>query len=178
MVDLLDSFDILQNFWEANPAFMAVKEFKKIYKKDKTRGKAYSSKVMWALSLLIHPKSKFANATYADRLVLVNEDYLEGKLTISPEKNHKELVDCYKKFAMTRTQRIARQWGDKLDERFELLESMVYTLETAESLDQMMARTEKLWKQYQTCLKDLGDENAHSQVQGGAVESLTEKDII
>jgi hypothetical protein len=134
---------------------------------------------MWAISLLVHTKSKYANLTYDQRLDLINDDFLSGdKFKLDPEEEHSELIKTYQKLSMTRTQRIARQWGDKLDERFKFIDDMPYTIENAEQLDKMMQYTEKLWKHYITCLKDLEEENASSQVMGGAVESLSEQNRI
>lgn len=178
MTDLLEVFDITRSFWECNPAFQAIKEFKSLYKKDRSANKRISSSLMWAISLLVHPKSRFSNATFDERLDLINSDFLNNKQKLDPEKDHKELIFIFQKLAMTRTQRIARQWGDKLDERFKFIDSMPYTYDNVDTLDKMMASTEKLWKQYQVCLKDLEEENAASQVIGGAAESLSEQNKI
>jgi hypothetical protein len=134
---------------------------------------------MWAIALLAHPRSKYANLTYDTRLDLINTDFLEGKkFQLDPEGDHKDLMKLFQKLCMTRTQRIAQQWGDKLDERFKFIDEMPYDMESAEQLDKMMQYTEKLWKHYITCLKDLEEENAATQVMGGAVESLSEQNRI
>lgn len=178
MVDILDSFDPIKNFWSLNGTFLTIKEFKDFHRKDKSRGKARSSKTMWAISLLIHTRSKYANLPYEDRLSLINEDYLEGKFDIEPEGKHKTLIKDFQRLSMSRTQRIARQWGDKLDERFKFIDGLEYNIENVEILDKMMQYTEKLWKQYIVCLKDLEKESAATQVMGGATESLTEQNRI
>ena len=178
MVDMIDSFDLSQNFWDANNGFLTIELFRSFHKNDKSKKKARSSKTMWAISLLSHTKSKFANLSYDDRLQLVNEDFLEGEFELDPEERHYDLIKAFKKHCMTRIQRIAKQWGDKLDERFKFLDEVPYTPETAEFLDKMMAGTDKMWRQYITCLKDLEDESAASQVMGGATESLSEQNRI
>jgi hypothetical protein len=134
---------------------------------------------MWAIALLVHTSSKYANLTYETRLELINDDFLDGmKFKLDPSNDHEELVKAFQKLSMTRTQRIARQWGDKLDERFKFIDEMPYSMDNAEQLDKMMQYTEKLWKHYITCLKDLEEESAASQVMGGAVESLSEQNRI
>jgi hypothetical protein len=179
MVDILDSFNLTRNFWEVNPSFTAISEFKDFHKKDKTKEKARSSQTMWAIALLVHTNSKYANLSYADRLSLINDDFLEAdKIELDPEGDHKDLIETFQKLGMSRTQRIARQWGDKLDERFKFIDQMPYNLENVEILDKMMQYTEKLWKQYNICLKDLEDERAANTVMGGATESLLEQNRI
>lgn len=178
MVDLLNRFDIEGDFWEINTSFVAVKVFKEYRKKDPSRGKAQSSRMMWAICLLEHPRSKFANTSYEDRLELVNGDYLPNNETLDPEGKHEALIKSFNKYAITRTQRIAKQWGDKLDERFDYMDTLNYADGAGEILDKMLASTDKMWKQYQTCLKDLEDENSRSQIQGGAIESLSEQNMI
>jgi hypothetical protein len=44
-------------------------------------------------------------------------------------------------------------------------------------LDKMMAQTEKMWKQYLTCLKDVEEEDAEETF-GGFQESLSDKNVI
>ena len=177
-MDILDSFDLTRNFWDVNTGFGIVKEFQEFRKSDKSKNKALSSKTMWAIALLVHTKSKFANLQYEDRLKLINDDFLTEKDSLDPEDKHISLVEDFQRLGMTRTQRVSRQWGDKLDERFKFIDSVPYTLDNVETLDKVMANTDKLWKHYITCLKDLEDEAASTQVMGGAAESLSEQNRI
>jgi hypothetical protein len=175
---MIDSFDLSRNFWDVNTGFLTIEVFRSFHKNDKTKKKARSSKTMWAISLLKHVRSKFANLSYDDRLQLINEDFLEGEFELDPEDKHYDLIKTFQKHCTTRIQRIASQWGDKLDERFKFIDEVEYTAETAEFLDKMMANTDKMWKQYITCLKDLESEAASTQVMGGATESLLEQNRI
>lgn len=43
-------------------------------------------------------------------------------------------------------------------------------------LDKMMSNTDKMWKQYMVCLKDVEDEEATTL--GGSQESLSEQGVI
>jgi len=175
---IISSFDVRTNFWIANPASRTIKEINTVYEQDKSAEKAKSSLLMWGVTMLIHPRfPATCNLEYDARLKLVNDDFLD-KIKLDPEVTHKELIVAYEKGILTRLERIAKEWGDKLDERFKLLREIKYDLANAEDLDKMMARTDKLWQQYITCLKDLDMESAKSQVQGGAVESLLESGLI
>jgi hypothetical protein len=172
--DFITSFDFHANFWLANPRARLVKEINELYEKDKSKEKLTSSNVMWGITMLVHPKCPVTSQLdYNERLRMVNEEFLD-KIKIDPEVTHKAVIEAFEKGCMTRLQRIAKEWGDKLDERFALLRTLKYDLTNADDLDQMMGRTDKLWKQYITCLKDLEMETAQSQVEGGAVESLLE----
>lgn len=175
---VLRSTDTSRNFWEVNPGCLIFREFKDFYKSDRSVDKNNSSRIMWAITLYLKPTADLGHLPEDKRLSLINSDFLPDKLTLDPDNNHLNLIKCFEENLMTRLERIAKDWGDKLDERFQLLKEVRYDLTNAEELDKMMSRTEKLWQQYTTCLNDLETEEASAQVEGGAVESLNESGLI
>ena len=170
---ILSSFSLKANFWNENEHILLVKEFKEFYKKDKSRERKDSSSIMWALSLLLHPKSKFNELSFSEKVKLISEEYLESDQ--SWVLKYSDLIDVYKTLILTRSQRIALDWGKKLEERMNFILNTPYTLDTAKELDEAMARTEKVWSFYQKCLADLETEENTAHVQGGAIESLSEQ---
>jgi uncharacterized protein YecA (UPF0149 family) len=171
---ILNNFHINSDFWEQNSHFLLLDPFKTFYKNDKSRKKKRSSKIMWAIALLVHPLSKFSDSSYEKRKEIIIEDFLDFE-TLDWDTKYSQLLDAFKEHAMTRKQVIVSMWGDKLDERMDMLSETKYTIENAEELDKAMARTEKIWNVYMQALKDLDDESSHNQVQGGAEESAEEK---
>jgi hypothetical protein len=174
--NILSSFSLSSNFWETNEHLLLIKEFKEFHKRDKSRSKKDSSKIMWAISLLVHPKSKFNELSQEEKIKLISEEYLEESKAWIIE--YSLLIDVYKHLVLTKLQRIALDWGNKLDERMRLIMSTPYTLDNAKELDEAMARTEKVWSYYQKCLADLETEESKAHVQGGAIESLSEQNKI
>jgi len=171
---ILNNFHIDADFWEQNPHFLIVEIFKSFYKNDRSKKKHRSSKVMWAIALLIHPSSKFSDSPYEKRKQIIVDDYLSFE-ELAWDSKYEDLIESFKEFAMTRKQRVVRIWGDKLDERMKMISETAYDIDNSEMLDKAMARTEKIWKVYMQALKDLDDESSNTQVQGGAEESAEEK---
>lgn len=174
---ILNNFDIESNFWEENPHFLLFNPFRTFHKNDKSRKKDRSSRVMWSIALLVHPKSKFADSDYDRRKEIIVEDYLKFE-DISFDKKYSELIEVFKEEAMTRKQTVYVMWGDKLNERMKMLSETKYTMENTEDLDKAMARTSKIWDMYIIAGKDMESEESQSQVQGGEEESAEEKGIL
>jgi len=172
---IMNGFSLDANFWDHNEHFLLIPEFKKLYKKDRSKDKKNSSKLMWAIALLVHPKSKFSELDTDTRTEIISADYFPNEDWVS---ENQELIDIFKKYSLTRNQRIAKEWGDKLDERTEFLMRTPYNLDNAEKLDATMARTEKIWNVYQKCLADLQEEESKGRVQGGGIESASEENRI
>jgi hypothetical protein len=173
---ILNNFSLESDFWEENEHFLIYPEFKEFHRRDKSRGKKNSSQMMWAIALLVHPKSKFKDGSYQDRVDLITDDYLDVKYDWV--EKYEELIEKFKQVGMTRIQRIAMEWGDKLDERMIFLTSLPYNLETVDQLDKAMANTGKIWDIYQKCLADLNEEESKGHVQGGGEESASEQNLI
>jgi len=174
---ILNNFTITSNFWKENPEFLIIKFFKDFHKNDKSKKKERSSKVMWSIAMLIHPKSKFYQSSYSNRVKIIADDYL----SIEKEDwdiKYKDHIKEFKEVAFTRILRNAAIWSDKFDERMEFLENTTYTIETFTDLDKAMQNTDKIWNVYMKCMRDMQDEESKSVIEGGGVESLTEQDKI
>jgi hypothetical protein len=131
------------------------------------------SKIIWALILDFHPKSIYNNLPLLKRRETIELEYLDFKLDWDHFKEHSETL---KNFCLSKAEQYLYAWEAKLDERQELIASIPYSLNTYEDLDKMMSLTEKMWKQYQNCLKDVAEED--SKLEGTAVESISEQELI
>ncbi len=174
---ILNNFSISNNFWKENPHFLIVKEFKEFHKSDKSKNKEASSKIMWAIALLVHPKSKFYQALYEERKKIIDDDYLSSESAEWDQKYNNYIIK-FKEVALTRMQRNAAIWSDKFDERMEFLRSTPYNISTFNDLDKAMQSTDKIWNVYIKCMKDMEDEERSSSIEGGGEESLTEQGMI
>ncbi|RTL05499.1 hypothetical protein EKK58_07560 [Candidatus Dependentiae bacterium] len=162
MYDILDSFDVHRDFFEANPTLKII--FPDI-----------PSTTMWAIALLHHPQSKFRNINYQERKKVIEMDYLTPQ-DAYVDLDSEELipvVEKFSKFALTKKQQFLNNWERKLEEREEFIGKIEYNANTYELLDKMMSQTQKLWQQYFQCLKDVNEE-ASTYITGGAMESLLE----
>jgi hypothetical protein len=171
---ILNNFDILSNFWKENPEFLIIKEFQEFHLNDKSKAKERGSKVMWAIALLVHPKSKFFQSQYEERKKIIQDDYLSFE-ALNWDLKYSNLISRFKEVALTRIQRNAAIWSDKFDERMDFLKSTKYTIDTFNDLDKAMQSTDKIWNVFIKCMKDMEDEESKTVIEGGGVESLSEQ---
>jgi len=174
MESLLTSFDTTTNFWEANPAFLAIKEFKDLYSKDKTKRKATSSKLMWGVALLVdpHESNPLRNTRHGDKLQIIVEDFAHHLNT----REHAIYIKLYEELCMTPVQRTILNLGRKLEERDEFLMNTHYNLDNAKELDTLISNTKKLKELYDVLMDELNKEQQGAgQTRGGRTESASEK---
>ena len=142
--------------------------FKKLIKEE---GQEKASELIWCYTLIFHPDSALGTLDVDDKVKIVQKDYLDDGFTVEA---YKDYIEVYKRICLTKKEKILVNWELKFDERNAFMASIPYNEETFELLDKMMSATEKLWKQYMTCLKDVAKEKEEGQTRGGAVESLAE----
>lgn len=176
MESILENFDINKNFWSYNPQFKAIKQFKELYDKDKSEEKSYSSKVMWSIALLVHPRSIFYNLDEDDKKELIYGDYIkDNRFTW---KKYENLITLFTELVLTRAKRSLSVWENKLRERDKLIEEEKYTIDNAEELDKILKNTYSLWSQYKQIQSDVMKEGEVIISKGGGEPSLSDKGII
>lgn len=165
------------NFWEMNTQLKFVGVFKHLYDGDSSRGKKESSKIMWFVAFCYEIEdNKIYSIEVNERHELVGTDlmndkkYYEGnKSTLTP------LIELYCKLSDSPAKRQLRMWNKKMDEKTAFLDSVSYDLNTFEAIEKMWATNSKLYKEYETIMKDLSKENNEGSVRGGKEASLSDK---
>lgn len=182
---MIDNIDPSFNFWDANPQMKIA--FRKLFEEDKSKQKNESSKIMWAITLLWHPDSKFRSVGEEYRKKLIEDDHLKindagrgkkGRPKRFDWDQYKEEIDKFKDLCLSKAQRFLVEWETKMEERAEFISMIPYDAETFEMLDKLLEKTDKIWKQYMNCLKDVEDEKHSGSSRGGAVESLKDQNEI
>jgi len=177
MAGILASFNGETNFWEELPQMKFIGEFKKFYKKDRTKEKNKSSKIMWAIAMLLEIEdNKLALYPEEDRMLVIQEDWLED--TKFKWKDYKNVIDEYKKSVMTPAKRALYEQRKKTDERTRFLASVKYTLDNAKELDNLLANTEKFLSILKKLEESVAVEEATGSKKGGRAESLSEQGVI
>lgn len=115
----------------------------------------------------------YRNVDPSERRLMIDMDYLGFTLKW---KEHLADQDLLQKFFLTKAEKYLIGWEEKMDERQNFIASIPYSSETFEVLDKMMASTDKMWKQYLACLKDVEDED--STAMGNSQESTAELGLI
>ncbi len=84
------------------------------------------------------------------------------------------MVEKFKDKLLTKAQRFLLSWERKLEEREGFLDETPYNASNFEMLEKIMGNSDKLWKAYQQCEKDVLEES--SQTMGQQLESFLEKE--
>lgn len=153
-------FDVDKNYWEVFPEMRQHPLFSKYYKEDKPKAKTKSSKIMWALHLVCHPKSMM----YHDPNKLDNVKGLLPKTWDWELKSTSVDLEEYKNAMLTEAQRALVDWDDMIRKRSAYLKQQDYNLDTGNDLDKLHKNTYSIYKDYQKVCEELQtEENSNSQ---------------
>jgi len=191
----MENFNIEDSFWEAHPGLLAAGPFKEIHRTDKSRNKTNSSKLAWCIKLIWNRKSDYYNLPETgenNKIELIFGDFL-GNPKYYYE--NKEKVEDLRQFYLNSTETVAirtlRGIEEKLMERDRFLRNTPYDdggdpsdpdgvmldigdwAKRIDTIDKMMANTEKLYNLYEKARKVVEQEEQVTAM-GGAQESLTD----
>lgn len=187
----MSNFNTDDNFWVVHPELRCAGPFKKLYNSDKSRNKANSSKVAWAVKLIWDRKSMFYPLPEEgpdNKVDLVFEDFYGDKYYFKKNQEKvEELRDFYYLTTETVARRTLRGIEEKLLERDRFLRKTPYDEGTEddeifdigdwakriETIDKMMERTQKIYDLYDKAVKTVEREEEQTTM-GGAEESLTD----
>lgn len=174
MSSILESFDLEANFWKINLQLNIPEEFREYKELDKSKNKEASSKIMWAIALLLEPKgSKFSNLNLKDRRDIIAKDWIgDAKFDW---KTIDSLVKAYEKHSLTAAKRQVNEMRNKLDEKSDFLRTVKYSEDTYEMIEKMLASNAKLYNELARLEASLDSDEEEGIVKGGTVESLSEK---
>lgn len=161
------------NFWEVNPELKHIGAFKELYDSDTSKKKSDSSTIMNAIYLLLHKESRLSELPEKERKTLIKNEILKN--SEFRWDDYKPQMDLFLNITLSKARRLLRTWELKLEERSDFIAALSYDENTYEMLDDMMSATEKIWKQYLSILTEIEKEENAAAVQGGAVESLSER---
>lgn len=178
------------NFWELNQQFKIANPFKKIYEKDKSKGKKESSLLMWFVALCYDQGSTYYKLDSDTKHQIIGSDFCGSEDYYEDNKDLlDDLIEFFIELQDTPAQRALRDWEHKIVQRAKFIRETDYSLDyyvedergklitkkgTADQLDKMMANTKKLFDDYQRILKDLAAEENDGEGMGGFVPSLSD----
>jgi len=163
------------SFWELNPEYKLI--FEDFYKKDRSKGKLYSSTVMWAMYLKLHPESSLYNMSEKEEFIkvkFVKDDKFDW--------DKYEIIEfLFKDSILTQAEKSLYDWNELMRKRDKYLKNKDYYFDeyktdengdnittktgafvvlkgTAEQLDKAQAITIKYFNEYSKILKELSEE--------------------
>lgn len=142
---------INNNFWKIFPELKLMDEFKTIYSKDKATTKKKSSKIMWAIVLLVHPESMYYN-------IPDKEDQLI-KTFIKIDKfnwdDYRDEIFSMKNLILSQAERSMALWEDTMRMRDKSIKSLYQEVlqkkdvKLIGEMDKMLANNSKFFKEYE-----------------------------
>ena len=134
------------------------------------------SKHMWALTLLVHPKSKFSDLDQPLAKNIIYKDFLLEDKKFKWE-DYTSTISKIIEYLPTAPERFLATWKKKLAEINSFLNSKPYNETTYEMLSKIMKEFHPMMKQYREIEKEYQKETELA-TRGGVAESLSEKGII
>lgn len=164
-----------ESFWEINAQYAFI--FDEFYKKDRTKNKHKSSKVMWAITLRCHPGSDFYNLSGKDELIV--DKFVKDK--DFKFEDYDDIQELFMDSVLTPAEKSLYNFYNTLKKRDIFIHAQEYSLDyykkdsegnniqtrgggfitekgTADQLDKMLANTSKLYDEYFKIKKQLLDE--------------------
>lgn len=169
---IIESWDVTACFWEINPQLRVPELFNTLYTEDKSKGKAHSSKLMWAIAFFADFDSKYRALSDSERKKLVAEDILKDPQFdwVAVEKYIKAW-DMFKSVPMKQMS----EWERLMNEKTEYMRTLKYTAETADEIEKRLLSNSKLYSEYEEIMARLVQEGEGGTMLGGGLESLTER---
>jgi hypothetical protein len=169
---VIDSWDLLANFWEVNPQLKAPALYNKLYIEDKSKNKSHSSKLMWAVAFYADFESKYRPLSEPERKKLIAEDVLkEESFDWSQLDKYIKDWERYKSVPMKQMS----EWERLMNEKTEYMKTLKYSAETADEIEKRLLSNSKLYAEYEEIMSRLVQDGEAGTMLGGAMESLTEK---
>jgi len=185
------SLENLDKFWKIYPSYATINPYKDLYKKDKSKSKKDSSRIMWTACLLYEfcDENPFGKLVEDEKKDLIQEDILQKKEFDWEE--YKKIFEFFKDSSISQTERSILELEEKLKERTDFIMSVSYSLDeyddngklvkgTADQLDKMLAQSDKMF----TLMEKLKEQKQKEQdgllgeIKGGREESFIEKQVL
>src|SRR6218665_3022189 len=176
-----------ENYWILNPIMKTIKVFSDFYNNDKTKNKEKSSKLMWAVALLMDPNdtNPWRNLSEEEKKGLIAEDYIGSKTFNWEDPDIKSLMDTYENFCLTLAEKELYRYNQKITQRGDFIAKTTYTMDwfdedsgkvvkgTADQLDKMMLNTGKIFAEMEMIQDKLVKEASGGIGRGGQTESAS-----
>lgn len=163
------------SFWELNPEYILI--FEDFHKKDRSKSKLFSSTVMWAMYLKLHPESSFYNMSNKEEFIktkFVKDDKFDWS-------KYEDIELLFRDTILTQAEKSLFEWNELMHKRDKYLKSKDYYFDeyatdengdniitktgnfvtikgTAEQLDKAQQVTIKYFNEYTKILKELNEE--------------------
>ena len=160
--------EIPNDFWEKNPQFILIPEFKVL------KSKKDSSLIMWGLAILLErTDNEFAELPIKERTQFIEDYVWEGKFKV--DKLTKE-INAYQTIRHGVLERQLEELENKLEDRADFLKSEKYNIDNAKILDGLILSSDSIIDKVMSLRRKLYESNTQEgKTQGDREESFLEK---
>jgi hypothetical protein len=195
MRNIVDQYRPDVSFWDVVPEFKTIEPTMELYNSDRSVNKKNSSITMWAIALLIDPKSIFFNLP--NKKEVLARDHLKNENFDWDSIDN--LIKLYSDCQLTQAEKSLIAWDEMMKRRDTFIKSQDYSLDsyqldeeggnilirnkpviikgTADQLDKMASNTAKYYADYAKVKKDLEEEYI-KRGRGNKVISLSDNNEI
>jgi len=133
------------NFWNVFPDLRILGVFREFYNADFSPLKIKSSNDMWAIALIYGYESRYSVMPFEDRVLLVEEDFLNKKSYFETNRERLEpYIQYFNLIQIDAPHRVLAEFDKALDDRTRVLDSERYSLANMERIDKARLNTKKL----------------------------------
>lgn len=188
----IDSYDTKLNFWEEFPDYKAQKFFGHFWAENKAAGNLKaSSTFMWLLTLCYDRKSSFFSQPELDKWETASDDLFNDSefmlklqedlfsvdaLVFTEGDTLSGIIAMFESTLDSPIGAVLRTLEKKLLERTKYMEDTKYSSGTAEQLDKMFERTDKIAGLILKAMDTLKTSVGQGTTKGGQKESLSDGD--
>lgn len=190
---MISDFETKRNFWDSYPEFKILMPFSEFYKKDKSKNKSKSSKILWGIALAECHNSNWYNLT--NKYDRIKDDFIQEP-TLNWE-DYQPMIEVFKDTQISQAEKSLTAWNELMHKRDSYLKNQEYYFDqfkidpktgdneysrtgqpilqkgTAEQLDKAYSTTPKMYADYEKIKKMLAEEK--SIVASPDNESLTDQ---
>lgn len=172
-----------RNYWDVYPEDRVIRPFSSLYEEDnkedrkenkKENKKEKSSRIMWGLRMLTVPTKD--NPLWR----MTNEERLDELSNILSQDELDKVIELRKAYVDAKMSYVMKRYlfyQDLLEQREDYMSTLSYTTDS-DKLDDMLARTKKIWDEFMKIKKELEVEEDSGYVKGSREESATEKGLL
>lgn len=177
LISLPPNWNPEMSFWEQNGQLAILPPFDKIYNIDK--GGKESSKLattVFFISEVNEDKNTFARVPIDMRKAIIQENYYpdidwENPLLV-------RAIEMYPEVCLSAIGRTLKELKEALQKRAAYLRNIEYNLDTMKDIDNAMAKSEKIYADFEKIEQKFIDHEKIGRVRGGRTESAIEKKLL
>lgn len=177
LISLPPNWNPEMSFWEQNGQLSILPPFDKIYNIDKG-GKESSmlATTVFFISEVNEDKNTFARVPLDIRKTIIQENYYPDIDWENPLLVH--AIEMYPEVCLSAIGRTLKELKEALQKRAAYLRNIEYNLDTMKDIDNAMAKSEKIYSDFEKIEQKFIDHEKIGRVRGGRAESAIEKKLL